>query len=102
MARTAKGPTSDKVRQAYNWTWFGSLSLNEKFVFASDVDGSFGTRIGVCEKLTARKYKYAATVHGGTEVGIVAQVGSIHAIVVRLNGDGDPDKTGDYAPDLGD
>lgn len=100
--RTGKGPTSEKVRQAYNWTWFRAIAIGEKFVFASEVDGGFGSKIGTCEKLTARKYKYTTQVHGGKDVEIVTQVGSIDAIVVKLNKEGEPDRIGTFIPSLRD
>lgn len=97
-----KGPRSEKVRQAYNWTWFKAIKVGEKFVFASEVDGSFSTSIGTCEKISTRKYKYTGQVHGGKDVELTSQVGSIDAIVVRLNAEGEPDKTGSYTPNLHD
>jgi hypothetical protein len=96
-----KGPSSERVRQVYNWTWFKSLAVGEKFVFGSEVEG-YGSKIGTCEKISVRKYKYTGTVHGGKEVEITAQVGSIEAIVIKLNKEGEPDKVGTYTPYLGD
>jgi hypothetical protein len=93
MATRRKGPISERVRQSYNWTWFASLTIGEKYIFASDLDG-YSTKTGVCEKVSARKFKKP----DGSE----GQVGSIEAIVVKLDKDGQPHKIGNYVPYLGD
>ena len=81
---------SNKLRQ-YNAVPFKAIEIGEKFVFGSDVEGY--TSIGVCEKVSARKYKYTSTVgNNGTPVELYAMVGSINAVVVKLNKEGDPDR----------
>lgn len=95
MPRTGKAPTSNKVR-CYNWTWFKALQVNEKFYFGSDVDG-WGTT-GLAVKTSARKYTYKDK--DGKDVENA--VGSIKAIVVKVDGEDRPHKLQDYVPYLGD
>lgn len=93
MAKSRKGPTSEKVRQAYNWTWFASLQVGEKYIWSSDLDG-YSNPTGVCEKTGPRTFKLPDGTQG--------KVGSIYAIAVKLDKDGQPHKTGEYTPYLGD
>lgn len=97
MTKRRNGPTSERVRQAYNWTWFKSLSIGEKYVWASDLDG-YTVKTGVCEKISTRKFRYKDK--DGKDVE--GKVGSVEAIAVKLDKDGNPHKTGDYTPYLGD
>jgi len=91
MARRVK--FSDKVRQ-YDCTIFKALAVGQKFRFGSEVE-YLGMKRGLCEKLSARKYKYV-------EDGMECEVGSIHAVVLKVDAEGEPIRVGHYVPYLGD
>ncbi len=96
-----KGPSSGRVR-SYNWTWFKAIEIGEKFVFGFELDGlNYSIKVGTCEKISARKYKYTSK-QNGNEVELTSQVGSIDAIVVKLNKHGEPDRVSDWTPNLSD
>ena len=86
---------SDRVRTCYDWTYFRCLKIGERFRFASEVDYPYGMKQGVCERVTTRKYKYA-------DEKSENQVGSVHAVVLRLNEDGSLRGVGEYSPSLRD
>lgn len=84
---------STTLRQ-YNTTTFKCIAIGEKFVFGLDVEGY--TNTGVCEKISPRMYKYTSTVgNNGTPVELHAKIGSIYAVVVKLNKEGEPDRCSD-------
>lgn len=95
MTRTKNGP-SDRVRAKYDWAMFRAIPVGGTFRFASEVEwvGS-GVKRGVCEKVSARKYRYV-------EDGVEGTVGSIDAVVIRLDESGEPKVVGEYVPYLGD
>ncbi|MGH7175676.1 MAG: hypothetical protein ACREGR_04955 [Minisyncoccia bacterium] len=80
----AKGPTS-KIIRGLDWTWFRAIPVGGKFRFSLDVEG-YGTKTGVCEKVSPRKYRY--------EDGMECRVGSIDAIVVKVDEQGQVKRSG--------
>ncbi len=82
----------DEKTQKYNWVRFKDLEIGEKFVFSSAVQGSTwaNTGIGTCQKVSPRKYRYKTTVYREKEVEILATVGTVEVITVRLDANGDP------------
>lgn len=68
-----KRPTSPVIL-GLNWGFFRSVPVGGRFRFALDVQG-YGTKRGVCERISTRKYKYI-------DDGMCCQVGSLDAQVV--------------------
>jgi hypothetical protein len=67
---------------------FRDLSVGEDFRFPS---GDFCCSVGICRKVSARKYRYFGVVSGGTEVSLYTRVGTIHVLVIKVDLVTDPE-----------
>ena len=95
MSRTGKAPVSGNI-QCYDWTWFRCLNVGDKFFLQSEVEG-WG-KVGICEKLSVRKYRHKDV--NGNDVDVT--IGSIKAVIIKSDDNGRPCKLRDYVPNLGD
>jgi len=86
MAR--KGPTSPSIRRM-SWTWFRCVPIGGRFRHTSEIEwyGS-GMKCGVCEKISARKYRYV-------DDGMECQIGSIDCVVVNVDAEGEMIRCGE-------
>lgn len=93
MARTPR--FTDRERQ-FDCTIFKALKMGEKFRFSSELSG-FQAKTGVCVKLTARTYFYQ-----GEDIDTRVLIGSIHAVCIKVDAEGQMIRCGHHTPCLHD